>query len=99
MSYITTSFDEWLDAADPCDPANVAGLIEAVEGECEFSGFKAERAPNGKLIVSAHGLDLKLLLVSKEAEAAFVRSIHGLYVPDGQPAGWYAAVMHQAERD
>ncbi|CAN7761179.1 hypothetical protein LJR296_006969 [Cupriavidus necator] len=95
----TFDFDEWLDAADPCDPANVAGLVEAVGRECDFSGFKAERAKNGKLIVSAHGLDLKLVLVSKDAEAAFVRRIHGRYVPDGQPAAWHAAVMHQMERD
>ncbi|KAF0813920.1 hypothetical protein IGB42_01599 [Andreprevotia sp. IGB-42] len=95
----TTNFDEWLDAADPCDPANVAGLIEVVELEGEFSGFKAERAKNGKLIISAEGLELKLVLVSKEAEAAFVRSIHGRYVPDGIPAGIYAAIQHDMEKD
>lgn len=47
----TFNFDEWLDAAEPCDAPNVAGLVEAVEQECDFSGFKAERAANGKLIV------------------------------------------------
>ncbi|MCD5326720.1 hypothetical protein ACFFU8_18360 [Chromobacterium piscinae] len=95
----TTNFDEWLDAADPCDAANVAGLVEAVERECEFSGFKAERAKNGKLIVTAQGLDLELLLVTKTAEEAFLRRIHGRYVPGGQDAGIWAAIEHQNERD
>lgn len=95
----TFNFDEWLDAADPCDAANVAGLVEAVRDECEFSGFKAERAPNGKLIVSAHRLDLQLVLVSKDAEEAFIRCIQGRYVPGGMSAETYAAVSHQMERD
>jgi len=95
----TTNFDEWLDAADPCDAANVAGLVEAVEGELHFSGFKAVRAANGKLIVSAEGLDLSLILVSKEAEEAFVRRIHGRYVPDGMHASIYAAVEHHNDHD
>lgn len=96
---ITTNFDEWLDAADPCDAANVAGLVEAVEGECEFSGFKAQRAKNGKLIVSAHGLGLQLILMSKAAEDAFIRSIHGRYVPGGMQAGVFAAIDHQMNKE
>lgn len=95
----TFDFDDWLDAADPCDAANVAGLVEAVRNETDFSGFKAERASNGKLVVSADGLELKLILVSKEAEDAFVRRIHGRYVPSGMDAGVYAAVEHHNDRD
>lgn len=95
----TFNFDEWLDAADPCDAPNVAGLVEAVEREYEFSGFKAERAPNGKLIVSAHGVELKLVLVSKEAEEAFVRRIHARYVPGGMSAGIAAAIDHLNDHD
>ena len=95
----TTDFDEWLDAADPCDAPNVAGLVEAVEREYEFSGFKAERAPNGKLIVSADGLDLKLVLLSKEAEKAFVRRIHGRYVPSGMSAATAAVIDHLNDHD
>ena len=95
----TFEFDEWLDAADPCDAPNVAGLIEAVEHECEFSGFKAERAPNGKLIVSAHGVELKLVLVSKEAEEAFVRRIHSRFVPSGMSADIAAAIEHLNDHD
>ncbi len=95
----TFNFDEWLDAAEPCDAANVAGLVEAVSHECDFSGFKAERAPNGKLIVTAHNLDLCLILVSKEAEEAFVRRIHGRYVPDGMDASIYAALEHINDHD
>lgn len=95
----TFSFDEWLDAADPCDAANVAGLVEAVRDECAFSGFKAERAPNGKLIVSATGLDLQLVLVSAEAEEAFIRCIHARYVPSGMSADVHAAVAHHMDRD
>lgn len=95
----TFDFDEWLDAADPCDAPNVAGLVKAVEDECEFSGFKAERAPNGKLIVSADGLELKLVLVSKEAEEAFVRRIHARFVPSGMSAGIAAAIDHLNDHD
>lgn len=95
----TFNFDEWLDAADPCDAANVAGLVKAVRDACEFSGFKAERAQNGKLIVSAHRIGLQLVLVSKEAEEAFIRCVQGRYVPSGMSAEIYAAVSHQAERD
>jgi len=95
----TFDFDEWLDAAEPCDAPNVAGLVEAVECECEFSGFKAERAPNGKLIVSADGLDLKLVLVSKEAEEGFVRRIHSRLVPPGMSAGVAAAIEHLNDHD
>ncbi len=95
----TFNFDEWLDAADPCDAPNVAGLVEAVENEFEFSGFKAERAPNGKLIVSAHGVDLKLVLVSKEAEEAFVRRIHARFVPGGMSADLAAAIDHINDHD
>lgn len=95
----TLNFDEWLDAADPCDAANVAGLVEAVQDERDFSGFKAERAPNGKLIVSAQGVELKLVLVSKEAEEGFVRRIHARYVPDGMDASIYAAVEHLNDHD
>lgn len=95
----TFEFDEWLDAADPCDAPNVSGLVEAVESESESSGFKAERAPNGKLIVSAHGLELKLVLVSKEAEAAFVRRIHARYVPSGMSADIAAAIDHLNDHD
>ncbi|MEN6079299.1 hypothetical protein [Chromobacterium piscinae] len=95
----TTDFDEWLDAADPCDAANVAGLVHAVERECDFSGFKAERAKNGKLIVTASRLDLALLLTTKTAEEAFVRRIHGRYVPGHLDAGIWAAVEHHNERD
>lgn len=95
----TFNFDEWLDAADPFDAPNVAGLVDAVEGECEFSGFKAERAPNGKLIVSASGLELKLVLVSKESEEAFVRRIHARYVPSGMSASVAAAIDHLNDHD
>ncbi|WP_010459644.1 hypothetical protein [Acidovorax radicis] len=95
----TFDFDEWLDAADPCDAPNVAALIEAVESECEFSGFKAERAANGKLIVSAHGLELKLVLVSKEAEEGFVRRIHARFVPSGMSADVAAAIDHLNDHD
>lgn len=96
---VTFQFDEWLDAADPCDAANVAGLVEAVTQEREFSGFKAERAPNGKLIVSAHGLDLKLILISKDAEEAFVKCIHARFVPSGMSASIAAAVEHHNDHD
>lgn len=34
---VTFEFDDWLDAADPCNAANVAGLVEAVRTETEFS--------------------------------------------------------------
>lgn len=95
----TIDFDEWLDAAYPCDAPNVAGLVEAVEDECEVSGFKAERAPNGKLIVSADGLELKLVLVSKEGEEAFVRRIHARFVPSGMSAGVAAAIDHLNDHD
>lgn len=95
----TFDFDEWLDAADPCDAPNVAGLVEAVERECDFSGFKAERAPNGKLIVSADRLELKLILVTKEAEEAFVRRIHARFVPRGMSAGIAAAIDHLNDHD
>ena len=95
----TFEFDEWLDAAEPCDAPNVAGLVEAVEGECDFSGFKAERAPNGKLIVSADDLELKLILVSKEAEKAFLRRIHARFVPSGMSAGVAAAIEHLNDHD
>lgn len=95
----TFEFDEWLDAAEPCDAANVAGLVEAVRNETDFSGFKAERASNGKLIVSADGLELKLILVSKEAEGGFVRRIHGRYVPSGMDASVYAVVEHHSDHD
>ncbi|MFZ6731203.1 hypothetical protein ACO0LG_04685 [Undibacterium sp. Ji42W] len=95
----TSNFDEWLDAVDPCDAANVAGLVDAVERECDFSGFKAERAKNGKLFVTAHGIDLKLILLSEDAEKAFVRYIHGRYVPDGMDARVYAAVEHHNDSD
>ncbi|NDI85074.1 hypothetical protein [Undibacterium crateris] len=95
----TTNFDEWLDAADPCDAANVAGLVEAVESESEFSGFKAVRAKNGYLIVTADGIDLKLVLVSKGAEDGFVQRIHGRYVPDRMSASVYAAIEHQNDKD
>jgi hypothetical protein len=99
MSTTTSNFDEWLDAADPCDAPNVAGLVEAVEDECDFSGYKAERAPNGKLIVSADGLDLKLILVTKEAEEAFVRRIHARCVPSGMSASIVAAIDHLNDHD
>ena len=95
----TFNFDEWLDAADPCDAPNVAGLVDVVEDECDFSGFKAERAPNGKLIVSADGLELKLILASKEAEEAFVRRIHARFVPSGMRAGTAAAIYHLNDHD
>jgi hypothetical protein len=95
----TFDFDEWLDAADPCDAPNVAGLVEAIENECEFSGFKAERALNGKLIVSADGLELKLVLVSKEAEDGFVRRIHARFVPSGMSAGIAAVIDHLKDHD
>lgn len=95
----TFNFDDWLDAADPCDAPNVAGLVEAVELERDFSGFKAERAANGKLIVSADGLDLKLVLVSKEAEEAFVRRIHARFVPSGMTADVAAMIDHLNDHD
>lgn len=95
----TFNFDEWLDAADPCDAPNIAGLVEVVEHEGEFSGFKAERAPNGKLIISADGLELKLLLASKEAEAAFVRRVHARFVPNGMHASIAAAIDHLNDHD
>lgn len=95
----TFDFDEWLDAATPCDAPNIAGLVEAVESECTFSGFKAERAANGKLIVSAQGLELKLLLVSKEAEEGFVRRIHARFVPSGMSAEIAAAIDHLNDHD
>lgn len=95
----TFDFDEWLDAADPCNAPNVAGLVEAVEGECDFSGFKTQRAPNGKLIVSADGLELKLILVSKAVEEAFVRRIHARFVPSGMSAGVAAAIDHLNDHD
>lgn len=95
----TFEFDEWLDAADPCDAPNVAALVEAVESECEFSGFKAERAMNGKLIVSAHGLELKLVLASSEAEEGFVRRIHARFVPSGMSADIAAAIDHLNDHD
>lgn len=95
----TFEFDEWLDAAEPCDAPNVAGLVEAVKRECDFSGFKAERAPNGKLIVAADGLELKLILVSKEAEEAFVRRIHARFVLSGMSASVAAAVDHLNDHD
>lgn len=95
----TTDFDEWLDAAEPCDAANTAGLVEAVECECEFSGYKAERAPNGKLIVSADDLDLKLILLSKKAEEGFIARIHGRFVGSGMRAGVQAAVEHMNSKD
>lgn len=77
----------------------MAGLVEAVEREYEFSGFKAERAPNGKLIVTATGVDLQLVLVSKEAEAGFVRRIHARFVPSGMSADVAAAIEHVNDRD
>jgi hypothetical protein len=95
----TFDFDEWLNAADPCDAANVAGLVQAVEGECEFSGFKAERAKNGKLIVSADGLDLKLILSTKKAEEGFVSCIHARYVEPGMSAEIQAVIEHLNDRD
>jgi hypothetical protein len=95
----TFDFEEWLDAADPCDSANVAGLVQAVEGECEFSGFKAERAANGKLIVSAEGIDLKLILSTKKAEQGFIGYIHVRYVESGMSAEIQAAVDHLNDRD
>ena len=95
----TFDFNEWLDAADPCDVPNVAGLVEAVERECSFSGFQAERAPNGKLIVSADDLDLKLVLVSKNVEEAFVRCIHARFVPRGMSAGTAAMIDHLNDHD
>jgi len=95
----TTNFDEWLDAADPCDAANIAGLVTAVEQECEFSGFKAIRASNGKLIVTARDVDQKLILVSDVAKDAFIRCIHGRFVPDGMDAEIYAAVEHHNDAD
>ena len=95
----TTNFDEWLDAADPCDAPNVAGLVEAVESECDSSGYRAERAANGKLIVSAQGLELKLVLVSKEAEDGFVRRIHARFVPSGMSADIAAAIDHLNDHD
>lgn len=95
----TINFDEWLDAAEPCDAPNVAGLVEAIECESDFSGFKAERATNGKLIVSANGLDLKLVLVSKEAEEAFLKRIHARYVPRGMTAGVAAMLDHLNDHD
>jgi hypothetical protein len=95
----TFDFDEWLDVANPCDAPNVAGLVEAVERGYEFSGFKSERAQNGKLIVSANGLELKLVLLSKEAEEAFVRRIHARFVPGGMSAGIAAAIEHLNDHD
>ncbi|WP_426078262.1 hypothetical protein [Janthinobacterium sp. PSPC3-1] len=95
----TFDFEEWLDAADPCDSANVAGLVEAVEGECEFSGFKAERAANGMLIVSADSTDLKLILSTKKAEEGFIGYIHVRNVEPGMSAEIQAAVDHLNERD
>lgn len=95
----TTNFDDWLDAADPCDAANVAGLVEAVDREIDFSGFKAERAANGKLIVSADGLDLKLILVSEAAKEGFIGCIHARYVEPGMSAEIQAVVEHLNERD
>jgi hypothetical protein len=95
----TFDFEEWLDAADPCDSANVAGLIQAVEGECEFSGFKAERAKNGKLIVSAQGVDLQLILSTKKAEEGFIGYIHVRYVEPGMSAEIQAAIDHVNDRD
>lgn len=95
----TMDFDEWLDAAEPCDAANVAGLVEAVTGEREFSGFKAERASNGKLVVSADDLDLKLILVSSEAERGFIGRIHSRFVERGMSAEVYAAIEHVNARD
>lgn len=95
----TFDFDEWLDAADPRDAPNVAALIEAVESECEFSGFEAERATNGKLIVSALGLELKLVIISKKAEEEFVRRIHARFVPSGMSADIVAAIDHLNDHD
>jgi len=95
----TFNFDEWLGTADPCDAPNVAGLVEAVEDECDFSGFKAEPAPNGKLIVSADGLELKLVLTSKEAEEEFVRCIRARYVSSGMSASTAAAIDHLNDHD
>ena len=95
----TTNFDEWLDAVNPCDAANVTGLVEALKDECEFSGFKAERAANGKLIVSAGRLKLQLVLVSKKVEEAFIRCIHGRYVPGGMEVSVYAAIEHFNDHD
>jgi len=95
----TFNFDEWLDAADPCDAPNVNGLVEAVESECDFSGYRAERAANGKLIVSAQGLELKLVLASKEAEDGFVRRIHARFVSSGTSADIAAAIDHLNDHD
>ena len=95
----TFNFDEWLDAADPCDAPNIAGLVEAVKRECEFSGFKAERALNGKLIVSAHRLKLKLILTTKEAEEAFIRCIHARLVPSDMSAEIAASIDHLNDHD
>lgn len=48
--------------------------------------------------MSADGLDLKLILVSKETEEGFLRRIHGRYVPSGLDASVYAAVEHHNDR-
>lgn len=95
----TIVFDDWLDAAEPCDPANVAGLVEAVAGEREFSGYKAERVSNGKLIVSADDLDLKLILVLSEAERGFIGRIHSRFFERGMSAEVYTAIEHLNARD
>lgn len=90
-----TDFDEWLDGAVQTDVEDVYALHEAVDGETEFAQYKAERAPNGQLLVSYGDDSPWLRLSTEEAKQGFLRRLGGRYVGEGYMdiGAWY--VMHK----
>lgn len=95
MSRSTTNFDGWLDEVNLDNYADVYALHETIEGETSFASFKAERAPNGKLIVTAPGVDNTLVLTSEKAKHALIDLICARHVEPGMQIGaWYAMHHH-----
>ncbi len=86
-----TDFDEWLDGAVQTDVEDVYALHEAVDGETEFAQYKAERAPNGQLLVSYGDDSPWLRLSTEEAKQGFLRRLGGR-----SNANWIHSISHQS---
>ena len=94
-----TNFDEWLDEACDGSPADVYALHEAVNGETDFAQYHCTPTANGQWIVSCHGAENQLRLVTTTARETFPCCLHGRYVEGGMPVGTWYAMHHALDKD
>lgn len=77
-----TDFADFLDQANIIDHEEAHDLFIAFN-ECTNAGpFECVRTPDGKMIVSSHSVEDKLLIVSSEAKEAFLTAISRRYIGD-----------------